>query len=240
MIKKVMVKNLKNRIAIILDSSSSMISMRDQTIDMFNEQVSTIVEENEDMDTKVSLVTFSSQVNEPEIWNQPVDTLGKLTKRSYVPNGMTAMYDAVGITIDKLRALPEANDENCSFLVVVISDGMENASQEYTSQLLSNRVKKLQAQGNWTFTYLGAEQDLAQVSAATGFNMDNMQVFTNSAGGMRGASWSNTVGTKSYFDGRKLGEKASTNFYGGIKEAAVLDEDKVTVTTSKTSKTTES
>jgi len=224
-----MVKNLKNRIAIILDRSSSMGSMRDQAIEMFNEQVDTIIEENEDMDTKVSLVTFSTNVDEPEVWNKPIDSLGKLTKRSYQPNGMTAMYDAVGMTIDKLRALPEADDENCSFLITVISDGMENASREYTSSMLASRVKKLQDKGNWTFTYLGAEQDLTQVSAATGIKLDNMQVFTASAGGMRGASASSIGAVTNYFDSRKKGATAVKCFYGGKKEADVLPDDHVDV-----------
>jgi len=240
--KKVMVKNLKNRIAIILDRSWSMDNMRDQAIKMFNEQVDTIIEENEDMDTKVSLVTFTTNVDEPEVWNKPIDSLGKLTKRSYQPDGMTAMYDAVGMTVDKLRALPEADDENCSFLVIVISDGMENASREYSSPMLASRVKKLQDKGNWTFTYLGAEQDLTQVSAATGIKLDNMQVFTASAGGMRGASASNIGGMTKYFNSRKMGATSVSCFYDGKKEADVIatadsTDDSVTTTTTTKTKT---
>lgn len=221
--KKVKTKNLKNRIAIVLDRSSSMECMRDQAINMFNEQVDAIIEENEDMDTKVSLVTFSSNVDGPEIWNEPVDKLRKLTRRSYRPSGCTAMYDAVGTTVDKLRALPEAEDPDCSFLVVVISDGYENASREYTSEMLSSRVKKLQDKKNWTFTYLGAEQDLAEVAKATGIHQDNMIMYAASAGGMRGASSASTNGMKGYLRSRTLGATATNDFFGGQKEADVLD-----------------
>lgn len=229
---------VKNRIAIVLDRSSSMVSMRDQAIELFNDQVEAIIEENEGMDTRVSLVTFSSKVDDPKIWNEPLDKLTKLTKRSYIPDGMTAMYDAVGMTVDKLRALPEADDENCSFLVIVLSDGMENASREYTSSMLASQVKKLQDKGNWTFTYLGAEQDLAEVSKATGITLDNMQLFTATDVGMAGASVSNSAGIKTYMDGRKIGLKASTSFYNGKKEADVLlTASNMTVTTTKTAKT---
>jgi Mg-chelatase subunit ChlD len=231
-------KKLKNRIAIVLDRSSSMGCMRDQAIEMFNEQVDAIIEENEDMDTKVSLVTFSTEVDAPKIWNEPVDRLGKITRKNYRPSGCTAMYDAVGMTVDKLRALPEAEDPDCSFLVVVISDGYENSSKEYTSSMLAARVKKLQNKENWTFTYLGAEQDLAQVAAATGIHQDNMILYASSAGGMRGMSCDNSASIGSYMNSRKKGLKKETNFFKGKKMADVMDttDDSVTVTTTTKSK----
>ena len=70
---------LKTRVAVILDRSSSMQSIRNETISAFNEQVDAIKETSKDMDTKVSLVTFSTEVDGPVVWNQPVGKLKKLT-----------------------------------------------------------------------------------------------------------------------------------------------------------------
>jgi len=205
----------RTRVAIILDRSSSMGSIRDVTISTFNEQVDAIKETAKESDTRVSLVTFADHVDEPIIWNKPVKSLKKLTREDYRPSGMTAMNDAVGLTIDKLRGLPEAADEDVSFLVVIISDGLENASQEYTSQLIANRIGPLQDSGRWTFTYIGANQDLSQVSKDTGIHMDNTFAFVASAQGVNSMSVDTARATKSFFNGRlcKPGAYSKADFY---------------------------
>lgn len=226
--KTVYKSELKTRVAIILDRSSSMDSIRGETISAFNEQVDAIRKGSEEMDTRVSLVTFATGVDDPVIWNKPVDSLKKLTKADYQPNGMTSMYDAVGLTIDKLRALPEAEDKNTSFLVVIISDGFENNSKEYNSELISSRVKKLQDSERWTFTYLGANQDLAQVAKDTGIHLDNMMTFEANSAGVLRASAINSDATSTYFSARAIGATATAGFYSDVK-------DKTKTTKTKTS-----
>lgn len=217
MAKKSTSKKLKNYIAIILDRSGSMGSMRKEAVDAFNQQVKAIREGSKDMETKVSLVTFSTIADVPKIWNQAVGKLKTLQESSYKPDGMTAMYDAVGETITKLKAVPDADDPNVSFLVVVISDGVENNSKRFNSAQVAELVKSLQDTNRWTFTYLGANQDLSKVSQSLNIPMGNTMSFAATPSGLKNAASVNAVGTNSYLTSRMRGQTCSVDFYNQDK-----------------------
>jgi uncharacterized protein YegL len=206
-------EGLKTRIAILLDSSGSMQSISREAVDMFNEQVRAIRKGAAEVDTKVSLVTFASEANAPLFFNTDVSNLKELDYDQYNPNGGTAMYDAIGTTIDALKLLPEANEENTSFLMVIISDGQENASKKFNSAAIAERVKSLQDGKRWTFSYLGANQDLTKVSQQLGFFAGNMMSFNSSSAGVNTASVANSGSTANYMTSRSLGVKGLTNFY---------------------------
>ncbi len=214
MAKKTKTNKLKNRIAIILDRSGSMGSIRQEAVDAFNQQVEAIKKGSKDMDTKVSLVTFSTFADEPTFFNKNVKNLKPLTLDQYVPDGMTAMYDAVGRTIDSLKALKEANDENTSFLVVIISDGAENNSKQFNASAIAERVKALQDTKRWTFSYMGANQDLAAVSQTLGLHIGNTFSFsTHIPGSYSNANIKNGVATANYMNARSIGMTSMNNFY---------------------------
>ena len=167
----------QSRVAILLDSSGSMGSIRQEAIDAFNKQVEVIQKDSDELPTKVSLVTFGNKANDPTIWNRRVSKLKPLTKEDYSPNGMTALYDAMGLTIDKLSQLPEANDPETAFQVVVISDGQENNSKEYTADFIKKRVKELEDTERWSFSYIGANQDMLKVSKDLGIDLKSTFAF---------------------------------------------------------------
>lgn len=201
------------RIAIILDRSSSMSSIRSEAISAFNQQVETIKANSQEVDTKVSLFTFATKADAPLIWNQSPTTLNALTEDTYVPDGMTAMYDSVGMAVNLLSGLPEAEQKDTSFLVVIISDGAENNSKQFTSEKIASLVKTLQGTERWTFTYLGANQDLTKVQQTLGIHAGNTMQFTASAAGMNQASVANSAGTERYMAARAGGQSCITNFY---------------------------
>jgi hypothetical protein len=167
------------------------------------------------MDTKISLITFQTEVDPPVFWNQDPDFLKPLEYKKYNPEGGTALYDAVGATIDKLRELPEIQDPHCSFLVVIISDGEENSSKYYNSKLLSKKIIELQKTEKWTFTYLGSNQDLSKVSESLGIHVGNTQMWAASAAGMDSMSTENACATEAFLGARSMGVTSSTNFYSG-------------------------
>ena len=206
-------EGLKTRIAILLDSSGSMSYIQREAVDMFNEQVRAIKKGAAEVDTKVSLVTFASNANPPLFFNQDVASLKELDYNQYQPEGGTAMYDAIGQTIESLKALPEANDETTSFLVVIISDGQENASKKFNASQIAEQVKSLQDGKRWTFSYLGANQDLTKVSQQLGFHLGNMQVFSANSAGVGQASMVYSASTANYMNARSVGVKGVTNFY---------------------------
>jgi hypothetical protein len=223
---------LKNRIGIILDSSSSMEPMRDEVISAFNGQVATILQNNKDMDTKVSLLTFSTEVHEYKILNQPVFSLKSISRADYEPNGWTALYDAIGKMTDYFMNLPEANDPSCSFLMVIVSDGEENKSRFWNYQAVQARIQALEANGRWTFTYLGANDGLKNVASTLGIRAGN----TISGQSLRSAGVYASVSSnsmKSFMKSRAGGQSAVASFYSPDPTDPV-DPNATTTTTTTT------
>ena len=205
-------KTLKTQIAIVLDRSGSMESCRKETIDAFNEQVKTIRQNSKKgMDTRVSLFTFATVADEPKFFNEPVTSLEELTMEDYKPNGYTAMYDGVGKAITMLSDLKE--DKDTAYLVVIISDGQENHSREFNAYKIAERIKSLEATKHWTFTYLGANQDLSQVSKLMNIPMGNMMCFASTPVGVRAAQGQVLCSTASYMNARSVGATNVDNFY---------------------------
>ena len=169
---------LNTYVAIVLDKSGSMASTKDQTIQGYNEQVQQIRKNAKDQKTFVSLVTFSSDVYE-HLWNEPAEQLQEASAEDYIPDGTTAMRDAIGYTVQKLTKTAE-KDANNAFLVIIISDGAENSSQHVTKPALKELVEGRQAQGNWTFTYMGCSEDeVRRVAQETAIPIANMAVWEN-------------------------------------------------------------
>lgn len=152
-------------VAIVLDRSGSMESCRAATIADFNEYLDGIREtaEREELQIDATFVTFNQDVLVHYV-DAPLARLKRLTSESYVPGGMTAMLDAVGETIERLGG----SDAEGTYLVCTISDGLENSSERFTYSDIAERIQRLTATGRWTFTYLGANQDLSQVSQNLG------------------------------------------------------------------------
>lgn len=149
----------KTFVSILLDESGSMQSVRDQVIDGFNEYISGLVG-SEVKRIRVSLTKFDSSGFNPDYVGAKLKNVPELTRKSYKPNAMTPLYDAVGRMV---RALEQqvANDsikQGDKVLVVIQTDGYENASKEYTKKAIKKLLKEKQKAG-WTFVFLGADQN---------------------------------------------------------------------------------
>lgn len=156
---------MKTRIfnLIIIDESGSMHSIKKAAIDSVNETIQSIraaEEQHEEQEHFVSLVTFHNDVK--TIYEcVPVKDVQELTDETYRPNCCTALYDAMGISLNALRA-KVAKDEKV--LVTVVTDGYENASREYSGKAVKALVDELKGEG-WVFAYIGANQDVEAVAA---------------------------------------------------------------------------
>ncbi len=167
-----------------LDQSGSMASIRKETISGVNEQIDDIIASAKNADVSVSLLTFASR-GEWQYFNEPIDKLEKLTDENYVPSGSTAMYEGVGMMIDRLHnEVKSLTKGTYSVLLIVISDGDNNVNHpEYAPSTVSEKVKKLQDEGGWTFTYVGANQDLSKVQENLGIKAGNVMAFNASSKG---------------------------------------------------------
>lgn len=212
-------------VAIVLDRSGSMGSVKEQTVKGYNEQVRVLLEEAAKPDrgeTFASLVTFSGSVRE-EFFNAPIEILREMHPSQYNPDGWTAMRDAVGYTVEKLCTETDPNDEFNSYLVIVMSDGEENRSRFWSAERLAQKVNELHDTNRWTFTYIGANQDLRRVQEQTGFKAGNMIAYEASARGTTTAFSSNAQQMKKWLGTKSKGENtknfSTDDYFEGAKTA---------------------
>jgi len=153
-------------ISIILDRSGSMGSVRDDTIGAINALVSDIA--TQDGKTLLTLTQFDSQSVDVILDAAPIDRVPPLTHATFQPRGSTPLLDAVGNTLSTMQRTIERIGWTGSILVVVVTDGQENASTQWTRTSVFALVKALEAAG-WGFTYLGASPDAYADAQQLGF-----------------------------------------------------------------------
>jgi hypothetical protein len=206
-------------VALILDRSSSMSSIRTEAIGAFNDQLKVIQEaELDGNENFVSLITFSTFVDDPHYFDAPARKLPLLTEENYVPSGGTALLDALASTIKKLKELPDADNENTSFLIATITDGEENSSKDYSRfnggpEKISAMIKELEETDRWTFTYLCANVDPTKFKETLGVSAGNFSSFMSTSGGTLRASQLHSHSTSNFFQGRSKGMTSTPDFY---------------------------
>ena len=215
-------------VAFVLDQSGSMSSTKTDAINGYNEHVQQCRQYAKEQNILVSLVTFNSDVYE-HMWLQSVDNLQEASADNYHPDGTTAFRDALGYTIQKLsQTAPKGED--VSFLVIVFSDGAENASKHISPSILKELVDTRQKQKNWTFSYVGCgEKIVQQVHQETGIPISNMALWDNktSKSTKRGMKRCAEKMNK-YFACRSVGVQAMYNYHSDVGAVADYTQDEAT------------
>lgn len=168
---------------IILDKSGSMEHIRQAAIDGFNETLNGIKKAQEkyadSQEHFVSLLTFCDCEKKYVFDKLPVAKARPLTMNDYQPCCCTPLYDAMGFTLTTMRNHVK-DIEDSVVVVTIITDGLENASKEYTGSTVKQLVEKLKDEG-WSFTYMGANQDSIEI--AFNLSIRNARNFDYSAKG---------------------------------------------------------
>lgn len=159
----------KTHISVILDRSGSMADIRSDVIGGFNEFLKT--QQEAPGECTLSLVQFDTQdpyeVVRDMIPVKDVKPLGE----EYKPRAGTPLYDAVGRGIvdtgEKLEKIAEG-DRPGKVIFVIITDGEENSSREYTKAKVAEMTKHQTEKYGWEFVYLGANQDAMAEGAKFG------------------------------------------------------------------------
>jgi Mg-chelatase subunit ChlD len=164
----------------------------------------------------VTIVQFDDEAPHDVIVDaKPLAKVRSITER-FEPRGMTPLYDAIGLLLD--RAVRRGGDP-ADQLVVILTDGMENASAEWTQKKLFERIAELRAAG-WTFVFLGANQDSYEAGAGLAMAAGNVSNFRADSGGTQAAyaGLSRTVGE---WRGKARNERRRDvdDFWAGQKEA---------------------
>lgn len=177
---KVKVYNL-----IILDESGSMQSIHKPAVDGANETLQAIQSaqktHGELQEHFVSMIFFNSNGIRPMMENRPISQVKPLDMNDFNPSACTPLYDAMGMSLSKLRYQLDENEKN-QVLVTIITDGYENASREYSGKMIKQMVRDLKSQG-WVFAYIGANQNVEEVAETIA--VDNAMCFEADEQGYR-------------------------------------------------------
>ncbi|MCR4949966.1 MAG: VWA domain-containing protein [Solobacterium sp.] len=169
-------KNNKTEIVFILDRSGSMSGLEKDTIGGYNSFLRK--QKNEEGDAVVSTVLFDHKT---EVLHDRADIkdVRDITEKEYYVRGTTALLDAVGSAITHIREVQfkeEIKPDRTVF--VIITDGYENSSREYTYPLLKRMIERQKAEG-WEFLFLGANIDAAEEARKFGIDEDRSVRFHN-------------------------------------------------------------
>ena len=178
-------QNDLTEIAYVLDRSGSMQSLVSDAIGGFNSFLSS--QQQLAGRANFTLVLFD---HEYMVIHKSLDIrqVPELNARTYVPRGQTAMLDAVGRTIDdlgsRLAATPEAQ-RPAKVIVAIFTDGLENASTDYSHERLAAMIKLQQETYNWEFLFLAANQDAVATAAKIAIPAKQAMNFAASPTGVR-------------------------------------------------------
>lgn len=154
-------------VTLILDESGSMQSCKGAAIAGFNQYVATLKQEL--AETRFTLTLFNSHRTDVRYRGVPVTAVRDLDVETYRPDHGTPLYDAIGHTLTAARR--EAPSE-AKKLCVILTDGEENQSLEYTRAKILAVIREYGNQG-WTFLYLGADHDVWAAGESLGIVGEN-------------------------------------------------------------------
>jgi Mg-chelatase subunit ChlD len=165
--------NLRH-IVLVLDRSGSMQAVKEDTeggLAAFLE-----AQHENTGDTRVSLYQFDTK------YEAVYENLALAEVPAYVlmPRGGTALLDAIGRTIAGVKGQIKAMDEDerpGEVVLVILTDGAENSSQEYTLERVKKMIEKRRAKG-WQVVFLGADQDAITVAAGMGIGRETSLAYT--------------------------------------------------------------
>lgn len=171
-------------IIFLLDRSGSMHGLEQDTIGGIN---SLIAKQNEMAGkTQLTLVLFDDQYE--LVWNGVDAHTARLTEKEYYVRGMTALLDAVGKTIlDVGHRLAHTKEEDrpSKVMFVITTDGLENASREFTRKKVQEMIKHQEERYNWEFLFMGANIDAAKEAAEIGIKAQSARSFEASSAGIQ-------------------------------------------------------
>jgi len=214
-------KKLKTLITFVQDETGSMGHIEEATVSAFNEYFDGLRKEKGLGSVSVLVMQFSDAPPEERVrilHDGPLAKVPTLDSESYRPRGVTPLLDAVGTAIKQAEG-----KEVDRHLLIVQTDGIENASRDFTYEQIAKLVKKKEKAKNWTLVFLGAGvNQWARQTAQMGATLKSTMGTVASAGGMSSAYAGLRGQTVSYLASTDLADKG---FAGKAAQRMKEDEE---------------
>lgn len=199
-------------INILLDRSGSMSGKQSDVIGHYN----AFIKEQAALPGKamVSLVLFDDEYRQVYL-NKPIGDVPELDNATYYVRGNTALLDAVGKLIASVDGV---KDKPNKVLFLINTDGMENASHEYTKAIVKEMVTERQENHDWQFLFIGAGVDAFSENTGAGLGLKSYQTFTgsSSAAGLSNTNAYSSSYTRSYRTTGATGQSLSDEVMASI------------------------
>ena len=191
------------------------------------------------LDTVVSVVKCGvgwKAAVEREVTNSNIQILKPIPESQYIADGSgTPLWDSVGDLIETMSSVPDADNPQVSFLVMVITDGEGNMDIRWSADKLSKKIRELQATDRWTFVFRvpkGYKKTLMRL----GFHEGNIIEWDQTERGIMAASEATNNAIETYFTQRKEGVKSTNKFYADLSKVNVNEVKQALVDISDTAK----
>lgn len=206
-------------IAFVLDRTGSMGAIKEATIEAFNGFLA--AQQAEDGPTLMTLVQFDSEGIDTLCDLADIREVERLDAARYQPRASTPLYDAVGRTLARTEERLAALSWPGRVLFVIQTDGLENASREWTRRMVFDRIRSLRDRG-WGFLFLGVNEDAYEQGGQMGFAPGSVAAHGHSDAGIKLAV--------------EAASAAATDFRRGRRGAdrLVLDEERESLERTRT------
>jgi uncharacterized protein YegL len=166
---------------LVADSSSSMADQIDEVRDELNIQIEKMRKES-DTDNNpctFTLRTFDSEVKNVHV-NIPIEDVPKITTGDYKAGGMTALFDAIGSTIESIGELlgNRIDGEKETLAMIIFSDGGENVSTKYDRAKIAALLDKYQNRPGFNIAFVGCDPASFQDMDRVGFSSASRMMYS--------------------------------------------------------------
>jgi hypothetical protein len=212
-------RDMKQYVGISKDHSGSMSHLRVNAAKDYNSLIASIkvAAATNRIDTIVNVVKNGIGPGrgrvEREVVNSNVQVLQPVSEHQYITDGhSTPLLDSVGDLIEQMKAVPDYNDLDVSFLVMVITDGQENSSTKWYPARLAKEIQELQASDRWTFVFR-VPKGYTRYVTGLGISEYNVLEWEQTKQGLEQSSEATQAAVQSFYTARASGVRSTSNFY---------------------------
>lgn len=190
----------------LVDRSGSMAGKEDDTIGGINTTFDELKNDpTPDIDVKVSIKLFDHE-EKMLIKEMDLDKVKPITRDQYYPRGQTALYDAIGNTLEHF--IQKKIDNNNAYKlcsVYVVTDGYENSSKDYNQKTIKQMIENAEKYYDIKLFYLAANQDAILSASAIGINQNQALDYCETSDNVQSAFRSMGASAKRHASGTHVG-----------------------------------